>query len=247
MDNRTASRQAEFPQIPAPSVWCVNCGAETEPSWTFCGACGDPTNATRQHAPSSSDTSILAEPVPVVTSTPPHLSSPTAHAGEHNHVSKRRSSGRSRIKLLLFSLVPLLLVGLAAAAGYIQQQTQAELDSTHNELTGTRHQLQETSSELTANRTELTQIQAKLSDTANELQATKTRLTNKLEQLSGLRGSLDSAQDRLDLQANQIETLKSCLNGVSNALGYLTYSDFAPALAALQAVEVSCTKAHELF
>jgi len=79
-----------------------------------------------------------------------------------------------------------------------------------------------------------------------ELSSEVKRLQSAQKELAGVRGSLNEANTKVNLQASQIETLKSCLNGVSAALHYAAYSDYDAAIAALEAVEVSCDKAYKM-
>lgn len=252
MDGQTSNETAKTPPAARSEVWCVHCGAEAEPSWTFCGGCGQPIHPDAR-GPAPEDTtantiSIFVEPVPVVAGAPESLASPAEPSrNEHHAQAKRRPGKRSPLRVLAYSLAGLLLLGLAGTAGYIQQQTQGELDATRKTLTETRNQLQDTNGKFTETHGELSTTQAELSSAVDDLQVTKSRLADKLRELSGLRGSLDGAQERLDLQANQIGTLQSCLNGVTDAMSYAAYSDYGAAIAALEAVEVSCNKAYQLF
>ncbi len=191
---------------------CAGCGAAAEPSWIFCGSCGEPLNA--------------LPPVP-------------------SDDDMRRSGGRSRFAVVWVTVAVLLVAGLATAATLTHLQTRDELQQARNQLASTENRLAKTTVALDETQGELDESQTTLASTRDRFEATKGRLRRKAQQLTGVRGSLDGAQDRLDLQSNQIESLKSCLNGVSNALSYVAYSDYSAAVAALEAVEGSCARANE--
>lgn len=228
---------------PAPAPRCTHCGAQAEPSWGFCGTCGKPLDTS---APSAEEppnravdgdqdgwgTVVLANPahaaVPVNVSAPPP--------------QRRR---RSPAAITLYTLGAVALLSLIAGASYAHQQTRNDLDNTRAELATTQDKLDTTSTTLVETEDSLADSRSELADTTDQLQQAQNRLRAARRQLSGLQGSLDNAQDRLDLQANQIETLKSCLDGVTSAMSYAAYSNYDAAIAALDAVEVSCNRAYE--
>lgn len=160
-------------------------------------------------------------------------------------VSQARRPSRST--WVLTSLAGALVVALAAGAGFVYQQMRTDLEDTRTQLASTRDQLQGTRSSLAETEQSLADSRTELAAANGQLDSTQARLRTARRQLSGLQGSLSSAQDRLDLQANQIETLKTCLDGVTSAMSYAAYDDYGAAIAALDAVEVSCNRAFELF
>jgi uncharacterized protein HemX len=181
-----------------------------------------------------SSTIVLTEPV-----LPPVPAHPPAET------PRRRR--RPLLTWSLYGLAAVLILALVAVAGYTHQQTRNDLASTRADLATTQDELDATSTTLTETEGFLAENRSELAETNLQLQQTRSRLRAARGELSGLEGSLDNAQDRLDLQANQIETLKSCLDGVTTAMSYAAYSDYGAAIGALDAVEVSCNRAYELF
>lgn len=156
----------------------------------------------------------------------------------------------SRKRILTTVLVMLVVCSAAGAAGYWQDEAhrnQVRLAATQHDLAGARHQVTETTASLDQTRGQLDQARAKLSDTTGRLRTAQGKLRDTRQEAAGLQGSLDSAQDRLDLQANQIDTLKSCLSGVVTSMGYAGQGDYGAAIAALDAVEISCQRADDFF
>lgn len=233
-------RRSRVTQSGTRTARCQQCGAEVESSWTFCGACGSAAHIEG----AASHESVLAQPVPIFTSSAlgEHFSNDTGAPMVAPH-DRRRSRGR----LLTYVLGTLVLVVLATAAGFWQFETQQKLDAARADLATTRQALQATVATLGETEDQLSSTQLELDDTTADLEATETKMRATQRRLTGVRGSLDDAENRLDLQANQIETLKSCLNGVSDALIYVAYNNFNAALAALEAVEISCQRANEYF
>jgi peptidoglycan hydrolase CwlO-like protein len=221
---------------------CSKCGAFTDGTWDFCGDCGQPLSATSDAVEGDGRTDQgdphLAVPVPA----------PPIAAWVETTSTKANSSGRrSRAKTIALTVAILLIVGLAGSLGYLQQRTSDQLRKTDSQLSATSQQLANRSAELESTTDELQASNSELTRTASALQSARQDLKQTRKQLSGIQGTLDTTRHQLDLQANQIETLKSCLNGVSSALSYAAYSDYGAALAALDAVQVSCDKANDLF
>lgn len=237
------------PADPTTDVRCTHCGAEAEPSWEFCGSCGHRLDTAAPQAPEppshwgdedqdtdGSETVVLADLLPA--SVPAPLQAPA---------EEPRRRRRSPLAVTLYSLGAVVLLAAVTGASYAYQQTVNDLETTRAELGSTRDELDTTNSTLAETEDSLTDSRSELADTSNQLQQAQTRLRSARRNLSGLQGSLNNAQDRLDLQANQIETLKSCLDGVTTAMSYAAYSNYGAAIAALDAVEVSCNRAYELF
>ena len=224
---------------------CVHCGTSTEPTWEFCGGCGAPIGTART-APDQPTASVLTAPVPVLTTPPAHEKDADARRpvvpAPTGAPPPRRSRGRTVVAVLLV----LVLLGLATAAGFWQKQTHDELLAAKAQLDSTQGQLAQRSAALSDVEGQLDQTRNRLFDTRGRLSEVQDSLDQKLKQLRGLKGSLTNAQSRLDLQANQIETLKNCLNGVSSSLGYAASNNYTAALAALDAVQVSCQRAGDM-
>lgn len=125
----------------------------------------------------------------------------------------------------------------AGALGYVD--TRRDLTQTRSTLTSTRQQLTDVTTKLSASEASLAKARTDLRSQIAKLQASQ-------RELAGVRGTLGEAESRIDLQAGQIETLKSCLTGVSSALYYAGQYDGSAAVAALEAVEVSCDKAYSM-
>lgn len=249
-DSHTEVAGTAEPDGDTATTRCVHCDAEADASWAFCGTCGKPLDAqimsdatplpeTREAAGLS-----IMDPAAPPTSTAPAA---TNVLSPPNAGKKPPPHRRSPLKITLYSLALVLLLALIASAGYVYQQTVNDLENTRAELATTQDQLETTSATLSDTEQSLADSQQDLSNLAGVLQKTKSRLQSANQELSGLRGSLDSAEDRLDLQANQIETLKTCLDGVTNAMAYAAYDNYGAAIASLDAVEVSCNRAYELF
>lgn len=243
-----------------PSGHCTQCGASAEPTWDYCGACGGaldhPTPVT---APDLSEARTqLTEPIPVITDLEPHkgisdlsfydTQAPTS-PGSGVTAPKdqaRRASHWSRPQIIVIALLAVALLILAGGAGYWQKRTSDDLEATRQALSQTETDLASTSKSLAQTTRRLNSKQMQLDAKTSELADVQTQLGQAQRQLSGVQGSLNKAQDRLDLQANQIETLKSCLNGVSSSLSYAAQNDYTSALAALDAVQVSCQRAQTI-
>jgi len=229
---------------PSPDQWCVQCGAQADAAWEFCGTCGhrmanrpEPVPFPTQPEPQEPTTTVtLVESVPSAsTGTLVTLTTDDAIAPPRPHARR----------VLFVLLLIVLLVGTAAAS-YMYKITADDLDSTRTELASTQHSLETTKANLATTQQSLDDAEADLVVTTGDLRDTEKKLRAARQELKGLHGSLENAQDRLDLQANQIETLKTCLNGVSSALSYVAYNDYTAAIAALNAVEVSCNRAYEM-
>lgn len=248
-------------QATGTTTTCASCGASVESDLRFCGECGTqrsdapvqgiPLPLPRQrevphldHVPANATVGLheLLQPMPAS-----RVSSPTQPLAEPN---------RTRHRLRLISLVVVIATVMAgvgvlalndrgthARLATSQQQyraSQARLGDTLGTLKSTRVDLASTT-------TSLQTTKASLQTTTTELNSTKKALTTKVQQLAGVRNNLSDVKHNVTIQATQIETLKSCLNGVSIALGDLANGDYSGALAALQAVDVSCNAAYKLF
>jgi hypothetical protein len=211
--------------------WCVQCGAQADAAWEFCGACG--------HRMEN-----RTGPVPFPTQLEPQ--EPTAMVIVTLTSEEPIAPSRPRVRGVLFGMLLIVLVAGAAIASYLYKVTSDDLDSTRAELASTQESLETTKANLATSQRSLDDTKAGLVATTGDLQDSEQKLRAARQQLKGLHGSLENAQDRLDLQANQIETLKTCLNGVSSALSYVAYSDYSAAIAALNAVEVSCNRAYDM-
>ena len=125
--------------------------------------------------------------------------------------------------------------------------TSAQLDQTERQLADTSSELESTTADLESTKTDLTQRTAERDSLQTELQNTQDDLAGTQTELSGVKGSLSNAEQRITLQSGQITNLKACLDGVFNALGYVTDGYYSAAIGALEAVDVSCTAAAEAF
>lgn len=207
--------------------WCPHCGAAVQPDWAFCGSCGEV---------------ITSSPTRTVDEAPPIWVPPSPQA----EPAPQPESGKPRRATMYVAACMLLLLALGML-GYDYQRTVGDLEETQANLSTTEGQLVSTADELNETERSLSDSRSQLAAVRNDLERTAQKLRSARRDMTGLEGTLDSAQDRLDLQANQIQTLQTCLQGVSNALTYVSYSDFGAALAALNAVEVSCQAAYQMF
>jgi hypothetical protein len=224
--------------------WCVQCGAQADAAWEFCGACGH--RMENRTGPVPFPTQLEPqEPTAMVILAE---SAPSASTGALVTLTSEEpiAPSRPRVRGVLFGMLLIVLVAGAAIASYLYKVTSDDLDSTRAELASTQESLETTKANLATSQRSLDDTKAGLVATTGDLQDSEQKLRAARQQLKGLHGSLENAQDRLDLQANQIETLKTCLNGVSSALSYVAYSDYSAAIAALNAVEVSCNRAYDM-
>lgn len=185
--------------------------------------------------------SPATEPIPAL-APPVPIGAPVAV-----EILRSRASWLQRHQRLVRAAIGVAVAIVVAVAVSSDLGVRSRLDRTRNDLVGARSEIERTSDQLSITRGELDTTKKTLASTTSERDAVRSELDAKLAELAGLRGSLGDAQNRLNLQAGQIETLKSCLNGVSEALGYAAYEDYRSAVAALDAVEVSCDRASKMF
>lgn len=218
---------------------CTECGEVLDPAWAFCGSCGaaSPTPLTRPTEPEGSTAvapALPALPDAVRLPASPYVASPPVR---HR---------RPWLKVTTIGLIVVLAMAGAGYLGYLQQQTGQQLAATRTKLATTRHQLATTAASWKQTKSTLADAQAGLASAQSELTSLRQRLAGARRQLSGVRGSLQNAQSQLSLQAGQIETLKTCLKGVTTSLVYASENDYQSALAALDAVDVSCQQAEQM-
>lgn len=171
------------------------------------------------------------------------LQAPVANGTFPPRPSRFARHRRSLVRTVI-GAVAIIVVAVAVSSDL---GVRSRLDRARLDLAGSRSELERTSDQLGTTWAELDTTKEALASSTSERDAVRSELDATLAELAGLRGSLGDAQDRLNLQAGQIETLKSCLNGVSEALGHAAYDDYRSAVAALDAVEVSCDRASEMF
>jgi hypothetical protein len=124
--------------------------------------------------------------------------------------------------------------------------SRAAFASSQGHLKATKAELATTVAELIQTKSDLTTANGDLETTKATLAATQKSLAAKEQDLVGVRNNLNQVKNSVTIQAAQIETLKSCLNGVSIALSDAAYGDYSSAIAALDAVRVSCNAAYDL-
>lgn len=168
---------------------------------------------------------------------------PTAPPLPEAHPSETRGG----LPWVVWTLAAVLLVSCVGGGAYLYQQVRQDRDSARDQLSSTREELLATNTELDSTRTSLTGTTEQLVSVKATLATKEADLRASQRQLRGVQGTLDDAESRLDLQSNQIATLKSCLNGVTDAMNYAAYNDYGAAIAALDAVQVSCERAYALF
>jgi len=202
---------------------CPGCGEATEHTWAFCEWCGHDVAGPKTGAPSIPGPRRASELMPPTTGESPHTG------------TRRWLTGRRLVR----GMAALVGAGLLTAGTLLHFDTRQSLDRSQQSLAATQHRLDETSAKLRASEASLGRVKAELASETKRRQGTE-------RELAGVRGSLNDANDKMNLQASQIETLKSCLNGVSLALHHAAYADYSAALAALDAVQVSCDKAYQM-
>lgn len=127
----------------------------------------------------------------------------------------------------------------AAALGYlIPDQLQAG-----NQYSQARAALDVTKQQTHTVSTELDEIRRDLSILKTQVGSDTTALSQDSAQLLGARTSLAAAQSHVSQQASLISSLRTCLSGVGQALNALAVKSQSAAIAALNAVSASCTKA----
>jgi len=145
-------------------------------------------------------------------------------------------SGHRRRRWVV-SVVTAVLV--AAALGYLiddQLQARHRYDRAHASLGVTRHQTGTISTQLAGLRRNLGLLTSQVgSDT--------TALNQDVSQLQGAQAALAAAEAHVSQQSSQITALRTCLGGVERSLNALAVDKQARAIAALQSVSSSCSKA----
>ena len=110
-------------------------------------------------------------------------------------------------------------------------------------LADTKTELSDTVDELEATNRELTSTKNTLTVRTNERDGLQGDLEAKQAELATTQGALNDARGKVDLQASVIEDLRTCLNGVADALLYLSDFYYEGALAALESAEPACERA----
>ncbi len=248
---------------------CGRCGAGLPSSARFCGVCGNDqqpaatSDATHvdasertEHVSTTDETPVEDEvddvrTAPSTSATAVVLPQPSRQLGLPPSRFPRPTAALARRRLHP-RWVAITVAG-AALATLVGIGVQNDL-STRGRLTTTRHTLASTRTDLETTRTQLATTTADLSSTKLDLTSTKAALEKansdlsaKEQELSGVRNSLSDAHNQLTMQAGQIETLKSCLNGVVTALSDVADDDYYGAASALNAVQVSCQSASQMF
>jgi hypothetical protein len=225
------TRQHELPESLLVTTTCQSCGASATGEGQYCADCGSPLVA------------------PALDSVVPEQRTSQEMVGldfRNELVAQPSVAGRSRArKLTATAACALLVAGVATLAMNDR--------GTHQRLSHTRAALQASQQRLHSTESVLSQTQADLSDANADLASTKANLTkveatlkSKEQTLVGVQNSLSDAKTSVTVQAGQIQSLKSCLNGVQIALSDVAYGDYSGAVAALNAVQVSCNAASEI-
>lgn len=184
---------------------------------------------------------IPAAPAPAL---PDQLIGTRAAGSSQVPLPARLTDGRRRWTMRAGAgLAALALVALVVSDLGVRNQ----LDHTNGVVSASAATLRTTQGDLASTKAELVDTKTQLAATTTERDALRTERDAQSSELSGVKGSLSDAQSRTNLLAGQIETLKSCLNGVSSSLSYFADEYYTSALAALEAVSVSCDKAGDLF
>lgn len=227
------------PFVPEPRSACAICGTPQRADDACCPVCGA----------RSTPPAIVPAPTAPPAVPPPVLTGPDVGL----HATAVPAPRRSRLESVWSRRWFRRAVGIAALAVAVTPVAVDDL-RVRSRLTSTRDQLHTTEMALTRTRSDLEGTRRELRTTRADLE-TRTRerdgLRNQLDatnaELAGVRGSLSEAQSRLNLQAGQIATLKSCLSGVVQALVYVADGYYGLAVSALEAVDVACRQAAELF
>lgn len=216
---------------------CSQCSAELPSGASFCGVCGG----------AASSRELLPEPISTEghDALPPLLGETLTEPlrPEPPRATAHRWRGLRRGVLVLTALA--LAAGLTVL-GVNDLQTHHRLHHTQLDLAATQSSLWLVRNDLSDVRSKLINSQTQLGVTLTSLRASEKKLAADEQELQGLRNSLSDAKGRVTVQSGQIETLKSCLNGVSIALVDAANLDYASALAALDAVQVSCDAAKKI-
>ena len=255
--------------------FCPNCASSVDETWRFCRSCGnavatDLLTATEDPvweppaavpaSPEVRDAELIDAQLAAV-SFDEGVTAPlsTAHAADVGEADitptptptpVSTSRVRRWAKPAALSLAVILLV---SGALFIHLGTRDDLSRTKKELASTQTDLSETKASLADSEDKVADLtkdlaakQSELTAKLAELESARGTIAAKDQELAGVRGSLSNVERRVELQAGQIETLKSCLNGVTLALIHAANFDYRSAVAALEAVEVSCQRANEL-
>jgi hypothetical protein len=250
---------------------CPSCGKDVDPEWRFCGACAAELGGATAHddepTPGAdalqrgsqlpdATAEVLPLPIaPIAAVASEEAARPRPPAPEQETVADA-APGRTRPKKRTWELVAagLVVAGLLATGLIVHLGTRsaladnrARLASTTRDFDATKAKLSSTINDLNGTRSRLTTTQTDLSTRTRQRDKFHAELDAANVELAGVNSTLDDAQNRVNLQANQIEALKSCLLGVSDALGYAAYEEYASAVAALEAVSVSCDTANKAF
>ncbi len=206
---------------------CTSCDKHIEDGWEHCGSCGTVVTDAQGGA------------VAVLRQAPP-VTAPTRTAPAPVREFTARSTGSDRgtppaWKIAVAVLAVLALTGLVFAVMQTNTLAKTRRDLATSERTSVRMEV-----DLTSTRETLAETRTKLSDRETTIEALES-------QVLGLRGRTNRQADELRFQESQIATLKGCLEGVTNALIYLSHSDGYSAMASLRSVESICQQAFALF
>lgn len=255
--------------------FCTGCGRSVRGEWKHCLFCG--TTLVRDEEPSETFKAGAVSPGGAAlgnkVATAPNSSVGAARPAEGrpglNRITQtdgfqadhKKEKGRwrrpwrqpkSRAKKLFTSRRVLILgmvvaLVLLAAGVFADIDVRGKLRRTQAELNRTQEMLGNTRSSLADTQDELESTGLQLDQRTSERNALRSKLDRANLKLRGLRGSLADAETQLSLQSDQIEVLKSCLAGVSSALYYASYEDYALAVYELERVRSSCESAYSLF
>jgi hypothetical protein len=224
---------------------CPNCQGTVRETWAFCEWCSNPLSSDENQSPPVSE--VRGEAATAMPAAP--LDSPgTAAPATLRWLSVLKPPGRplrrgrwwrpSRRVLLAF-VMALLATGTIAKGVVIHRTTEADLRATQHTLTGTRIELNGTNTKLKDTTASLAKVRARLDTETTKRKGLET-------ELAGVKGTLVDADKKLNVQARRIDVLKTCLNGVSTALSAAAREDYGAAIAALDAVDISCHQAYKL-
>lgn len=227
---------------------CPNCGAPQSSAARFCAECGaaasDP-GAVSPDPPTKQQTLKLLQAERDI----PDLQLPLGSNSEPVETASNLPAGsppEPRRGLIVKILVAVCVLAAVAVLALNDQGTHQSLTTRTQAYSALQSQLKATRATLGDTVTQLVGVKSNLTSTESALTTTKAALVAKQQDLTGVQNNLNDAKSSLTIKSGQVETLKNCLNGVMIALRDYANADYAGTVAALDAVQVSCTSANAL-
>jgi len=143
---------------------------------------------------------------------------------------------RNRSAIALVCVVCAAFVGASVLVALNERHVDSRFDQVHRSLDATQDQIALAGAELATVRSDLGTVDGQVNQDA-------AALAQDTSQLQGVESALTSARSHVSNQTSVIGDLTTCLGGVEQAQNALSVGDQTHAIAALDAVSSSCTRA----